>query len=647
MVHALAYSHSKPSTMYLATDTSQVWKSVDSGQTWCSINSGYYANGGRSLIIDPADENRVLAAGFVGPFYKKMSKKNIQRLQGIYRSTDGGANWKIVRKTGFYRHISKGRLFAFDTSSFSQKADMTEVVYAGSFNEGLLRSDNAGETWEVVDPELQGIVDMEENPLRPGELYVATESGLFRYNRGKTVVLGKGLPKSPTMIAVSGDREIVYAVCGTEKIYRSYNRGESFNPLSIGLHPFKINFQNIAVSHANSKFLYAKAHTSKYRMPFYSHDGGDSWKTSEMLVTFGEQLNEEFWFSGPIVPHPTNENIVFSVSNGKGRLFRSSNGGKEWSRLGTGFPGARILDIEFISKSRSLFGLTDFGLWASENNNETFKDLNVPRLFNQKTIPSFAAHSQIIVAFVGNYGKQGITVSRDFGKSWRTYPNKTGRNSRVYFDPENPDIVYAGKYRSDDAARTWIPLAHEIRVIHPMKGGVAFSYEDTEKKACLWYKTINNAKTWNALRSPAPFACKFVQDVALDPEKTDRIYAATSQGLWIHENGNWILKNDLNGITRDVFGTCFLSTVAVDPNAPEKVYVGKRAPGRGRSNGLFQSTDRGISWRSLSENAPFDVTVWSVNVSPFNGSVYMGTSMGTWVYNENGFDDNLSMFICP
>src|SRR5574337_1149113 len=116
MVQSIAYAPSNPDIVYLVSDTSQVWKSTDGGKTWNIKHKGFYANGGLSVAVDPCNENIVFVAGSIG--YPIERYKPTNPLCGIFRTTDGGDNWKFVKKTLFFKRENGdngGKYFAFVT----------------------------------------------------------------------------------------------------------------------------------------------------------------------------------------------------------------------------------------------------------------------------------------------------------------------------------------------------------------------------------------------------------------------------------------------------------------------------------------------------------------------------------------------------
>jgi hypothetical protein len=189
---------------------------------------------------------------------------------------NGGDTWILVKKANFFRQVSKSPLLAYDSTSIV--SDRANVWYAGTYDEGLLKSEDGGLSWETVVPDLLKICDVKEVMSRPGELLIATESGLYKYNKKKIVKIGKDLPSSSCSIVVHpANWRIVIAAAGKSGIYRSINGGESFEKSNRGIRSLQPNIVTLAISKKPPYVTYAKAHESSWRLPFYSQDTGKTW----------------------------------------------------------------------------------------------------------------------------------------------------------------------------------------------------------------------------------------------------------------------------------------------------------------------------------------------------------------------------------
>ena len=135
MIFGIAYAPSNPNTVYMAIDTSQVWKSIDGGFSWNRKAVGFLANGGLSVAVDPTNENiAYVAGGVISPGMESFSP-----VEAIFRTTDGGDTWNKVKDVYFPREASGGVHIAFAGST----------IYAGPTNTGILKSTN-GTSWNLL-----------------------------------------------------------------------------------------------------------------------------------------------------------------------------------------------------------------------------------------------------------------------------------------------------------------------------------------------------------------------------------------------------------------------------------------------------------------------------------------------------------------
>ncbi|NIA11794.1 MAG: hypothetical protein GWP10_19235 [Nitrospiraceae bacterium] len=625
----ITYAPSNSSIAYFSVDTSQIWKSTDGGSTWQHKSKGFLANGARSIIVDPKNPNIVFAAGFLG-YDAARGSKHTAAARGIYRTTDGGEHWKLVRETEFFKQESKGRLFAFDSSSGD--AHHTSIVFAGSYSEGLLKSTDGGSVWKCVGFKGKHIIDIEEDPSVPGRLLVATEEGLFRYSANSTGSLGKGLPSWPRSIAIHHQNpKIIYAAVGKHGVYKSTDGGKSFKPFNKGL-PSSVFCADIACSPVNSNIVYVSFQHSGRHNPYYSHNGGVNWKAPTNTDVGNLSIVDGFWFSSAIAVHFTEAMTALVVGNGSARVLKTIDGGKNWAYSGNGFTGGRMRDIAFSKDGKMFFCLTDHGLFLTGDRGETFRKLKVKRIFGLESSCSAAINGNTIVASVGTWGKKGLEVSQDLGKTWKIFDKLVDSYHFIAFNSKDNRIIYAGPYCSRDRGKTWTKLTQTIRAMYAENGDIVYAISRADNKKCYILKSIDQGETWSKPYPVCPFSLKSVTDIAIAPDNPDRMYLATSNGLWIFDGKKWLLRNANHGLDKDFFGMCYISSVAVDPNHPKVIYVGRQAPGHGRSNGVFRSTDGGTTWKNISWNLGPELTIWSVSVSPIDSIVYLGTSLGTWKY---------------
>lgn len=630
-VYAITYAPSNPSVVYLSTDTSQVWKSLDGGSSWEPRHKGFLSHGARSLMVDPHNHDIVFAAGFLG-FPPNEARQYTRRLQGIYRSDNGGKSWNLVKNTDFFSQDSKGNLFAFDSSSL--KGNATQVIYCGSYSEGLLCSKDGGKNWISVGIPTGHVIDLKEHPKSHGTLFMAAEDGLYRYNEGEKIKkIGKGLPDWPRSIAVcSHQADVVYAAVGDYGVYRSTDGAEHFNSCNEGLVP-RLHYTDVMVSPLDSNQVYVRAHQIGLP-PFFSSDGGQHWQRPKATNRDNILESEGFFFSSPFAPHPSNAKTALTVSNGKARVIKTTDGGVNWSYSGSGFTGGRMENIAFADKDRMLFSLTDHGVWLSEDKGNTFRQLNIKRIFGLLSSNAGAVSGSTMAVSVGSWHEKILAVSHDSGGSWEYFHDLKDAYGYIAFHPKDNRVIYAGPYQSLNGGHNWRRLEQNVRAMFPGNGDIVYAAYDAGTNMCQILRSTDRGATWHKDFPPCPFSLRALKDLSISPVNQDRIYVATTFGVWIYSDRQWMLYNDKNGLSMDAGGMCYISCISVDPSHPTWIYAGRRSPGFGQSNGIFRSLDAGHSWENISGNLGPELTVWSIKIDPANSTVYIGTSLGTWKYHE-------------
>ncbi len=626
MTHALAYAPSNPSIVYLCTDTSRVWRSSDGGESWKQAGAGMISNGCRSLAIDPVNPNRVLAAGFLGVNEKK-SRHRKWKFQALYLTENGGKTWKVVSQANFYRQISKSPVLAYDSTT--SKKDKTYFWYAGAYDQGLLISKDGGFSWKTLAPELLGICGIQEIPGTLGHLMIATESGLYLYNKKEVIKIGKGLPKDVCAIVIHpADSNIVIAAAGKWGIYRSIDGGKNFSASNSGLFLIPPNMGSLAISKKPPYIIYAKAHKSNFRLPFYSKNAGLSWKQGkygEFVQTHSSR--KHFWFSSALAPHPENPKQCLTVSSGDGKVFKTTDGGATWKLFGSGYTGARVMDMSFDKKGMVL-ALTDFGIWIKKRNDEYFRDLQIPRFNGASSSHLVVRANDMIVATVGTWDDQCLAIGST-SNGWKLYPELHGRFRFLAVHPKDPNIIYADNLLSQNKGKTWTQLPKPVSAISEAAAGRVYALDSGENEHQSFISVSENfGASWRPLTPPVPIEKSQITRLVPDPYNIRRFYLATHDGVWVFDGKVWSRKADKDGLARDHFGLIYISALVVDPIKSGRLFAGRAAPGRGMSNGIFMSDDGGESWHNIMGNIENDLYVWSLHFDTVDNTLYADTDRG-------------------
>lgn len=168
-----------------------VYKTTDAGRTWEQVHFTSDSVGAIDLEINPANPDEIYAAMWRGqrqPWTIISGMEASGEEDGIWKSTDGGRTWRIVRDG-----LPTGLIGKID---LSVTADMPNRVYALVETtdplEGLYRSDDYGETWSLVSNQ-RGIMNrpfyytnVVADPTDGDHVYVENEGSYESFDGGNT-----------------------------------------------------------------------------------------------------------------------------------------------------------------------------------------------------------------------------------------------------------------------------------------------------------------------------------------------------------------------------------------------------------------------------------------------------------------------------
>ena len=131
-IRAIAVHPTNPDIVYLGSVSGGVWKSTNGGGSWAVLKDNMENLAVCALAIDPNNPNTIYAGTGEG-FY------NIDALrgEGIFKSTDAGANWTRLASTNNSNFYFVNKL-VYDAS--------TNILWAATRN-GLYRSNDGGDTF--------------------------------------------------------------------------------------------------------------------------------------------------------------------------------------------------------------------------------------------------------------------------------------------------------------------------------------------------------------------------------------------------------------------------------------------------------------------------------------------------------------------
>ncbi len=497
------------------------------------------------------------------------------------------------------------------------------------------------------------ISDFAFHPSKKHEFLVATASGnlwrtrnntitwepLFEHQGSYSIGVVELDPNDPYTIWVgTGENNAQRSVAFGDGIYKSTDDGKSWK--NMGLKDSE-HISQIWIDPTDSNTVIVASQGPLWRAGgdrglFKTTDGGENWENI-LEISKHTGINE-------FVIDQQNTDVIVASSyqrirhqwtliNGgmESAIHRSTNGGKTWTKISQGLPKDNMGRIGLAAIGKTIFAVIE-----------------------------------------SNPEEQGIYRSDDFGQNWHKrssyMPNSPQYYNELIIDPNNPERIYSINTFtnvSEDGGTTWTPLSIDFRHVddHAL-------WIDPDNSSHLYiggdggiYESYDRGTTWRHVRN-LPIA----QFYRITPDNAKPFYnvcggtqdnnslCAPSRTADIHgvENSDWdiILPGDGYEAQIDpqdpntVYAQYQYGGLArVDRRTDERLYITPH-PESGEqqynwnwntpllisphnrfqlfygAEYLFQSDDRGNSWRKISPNLTRQIDrnklkimdrVWSVD----------------------------------
>ena len=609
-IGALAVAPSDPQVIYAGTGESDirsnlssgdgVYKSTDGGQTWSNIGLGDTKQISR-IMIDPRDA-RVVYVAALGHAYTPNTER------GVFKSTDGGANWTKVLDQGPDIGASDLAIatansdILFATMWRARRPPWSTYAPIGGPGSGLYRSRDGGATWMRV-----------------------TGTGLPDGDWGRTAV------------GVSADGKRVYALIDAKKggLYRSDDGGDTWTLANSDRRitsrawyfgSITVDAQNSDIIYIPNVALYRSEDGGKTISVLRGAPGGDDYhqiwidpKDSSRMVLATDQGTTvsvnygktwSTWYNQPTAQlyHViTDDRFPYAVygneqdSGAVGVWSRGDSGQitpRDWfsaSGSESGYIAPDPNDPNILYVSETYGGVSRFDLrtsfsqnvtpwpvpsWGSEIADRKYRDPWTPVLlfspFDKKTL---------------YLGTQFVMKTLDGGLHWETIsPDLTGSTRREGDKkPDGPPTVENAKQRGYGVVYTIAPsglngdliwAGADTGLIHITRDGGKAWKDITPKGLTDWSKiSLIEASHFDAAEAYAAVDRHRLDDRQPYLYRT-RDYGATWQSI-------------TNGISEP----SFLRAVREDPHVRGLLYAATEF-------GVYVSFDDGDHWQSLQLNLP-------------------------------------------
>ena len=629
------------SEWYVAIASGNVWKTVNNGTTFKPVFEKYGSYSTGVITMDPDNPN-VLWLG--------TGENNHQRAlgygDGVYKSEDGGESWKNM---GLKESRQIGGIVVDPRNS-----DVVFVAAEGSAwgpggDRGLYKTTDGGLNWKKVleISENTGVNNVVMDPVDPDVMYATSEqrrrhvftkigggpeSAVYRSQDGgetwnksmkglpKVHIGGMGIDVSPA------DRNVVYLIMeaaeGKGGFFRSDNRGASWKKIS-DHHASGQYYNEIYCDPLNVNKVYSMETRSKVTL-----DGGKTWKS---LGNDNRHVDDHaLW-----VDHYDTQHILIG---GDGGVYETFDGGETYL-FKSNLPVTQFYRV-FVDNEEPFYNV--YG-GTQDNNTLTGPSMNKSSagVSNEdwKAILGgdgfWAAADPTdpnIVYCESQYGNasrydrlsgERISIKPRPRKGEDTY--KWNWNTPLIISHHSNTRIYmmANKvFRSDDRGNSWEVISEDLT------SGVDRNSWPVMDQYWSWDAVVKDVSTslWGT-------------GVSLSESRLDEdlLYAGTDDGvISITENGgkSW-------------------EQVAAFPGVPEHTYVSDLMADRFDAGVVYasfdnrkrddftpyvmKSTDKGQSWVSIAANLPENGTVHTIEQDPeVPGLLFVGTEFGFYFSIDGG-----------
>ncbi len=560
---------------------------------------------------------------------------------GIFRSVDGGETWEQMSSTTDFKYITDIAIKDEDGISVIY-ACIASGTYMGEDHEsqptdGLYRSDDGGETWVQVLPE---IID------HPGEIYTPSEID----------IAGNGRIFIGTMenLNLNGGATVLYSDTGLEGSWTVYDHYNTVINNDGYIHvPARTN---VAVAPSDPNTVYAQFaggywvnsgyYNYRGRYIAKSIDGGATWEQKNKP---NNSWAERAWHNFILKVDPVNPNVIFT---GGQDLWKSENSGSSWNHIsnwnyggGDDYVHADQHNIQYQpgSSSTAIFG-TDGGVFLTNTAHYSYP-VFIERNQGYNTLQFYSGAINPIAGsenYIGGLQDNGTILHTGFPLDINDMID-VGDGAYCFYDENEPQVYITSYYwnmytfwvngSQVDAAYsnngTFIcPADYDSEDNILFANSVSFSGNNSNrinKYVGIPYN-VTEQMVHVGTSSPVPFSHVKYSDYS--PIGTSTLFLGTQAGkLYKVEHAE--SSPQTTEITGSNFPTASISCVAVG-SSEDVLAVAFSNYG---VLSVWFTNDGGVSWTEKESNLPDMPIRWALFHPENDGQVMLATETGIWVTN--------------
>ncbi len=554
-----------------------VYKSSDGGITWSASLTVDKDTGATDLVMDPKNSNTLYAA-------MHQRRRHVSALinggpgSAIYKTTDGGKNWKKIvkglpkeelgqialavspmrsdvlyasvetsgRKITFYRSEDGGINWKKNNSYVTPGTGphYYQELYASphkfdkiySMEINILVSNDGGKKWGKIheDKKHGDNHAIAFDPSSPDFLLCGSDGGLYEtHDSGKTWRFISNLPVTQFYrIAVDNDKPFYNVLGGTQDNCTQLGPSRTFRKNGIINDHWRITMGGDGYScqfdPVNPNIMYCESQVGE--MIRYDKRSGEEVPIKPNIEP-GKVVDRWNWDS-PVIVSPHSPKRLYFASQ---RLFRSDDRGDTWSVIsGDLSKGLNRLEEKFMGSSKSIDSVWDNDAMSYYGNVVTISE------------------SPLVEGLIYCGTDDGlIQVTEDGGKNWRRIERFPGIPAGTFVNEvmaskHNKGTVYAlfdnhkrGDFspyilKSTDKGKNWTSLNGNIPKRH-----ILWSIEQDHVNSNILFLgtefgvfcTVDGGKRWIKMKGGLPNIA--VRDLKIQKRENDLVLGTFGRGIYI------------------------------------------------------------------------------------------------------------------